>query len=194
MDAIPAWVDGRLMPVGKLEAHRRGLRHKAVSVFLFCGDALLIQRRALGKYHSGGLWANTCCSHPRWGEDAADCAVRRLHEELGLSGVTLVRRDSVEYRADVGNGLIEHEQVAVFAGRLDAPVALSPDVHEVMETRWAALGEIESAMRAAPETFAQWFRIYMVRGVIHGTAEVGHAGGVGTPPAGSPENVHPTIL
>ena len=65
---IPAWVDGDLVPLDKLDVHRRGLRHPAVSVFLLDGDRFLIQRRALGKYHTPGLWANACCTHPLWGE------------------------------------------------------------------------------------------------------------------------------
>ena len=84
---IPAWVDGVLTPVEKLEAHLKGLRHKAVSVFVIAGGEVLIQRRALGKYHTPGLWANTCCTHPEWGETAAACAVRRLREELGITAV-----------------------------------------------------------------------------------------------------------
>ena len=75
---IPAWVDGRLVPVEKLEVHRRGLRHKAVSVFVMRGDTLLIQQRALEKYHTPGLWANTCCTHPHWNEEPAICAVRSI--------------------------------------------------------------------------------------------------------------------
>ena len=82
---IPAWIDGQLQPVDKIEAHERGLRHKAVSVFVMHGGALLLQRRALGKYHTPGLWANTCCTHPHWGEATVDCAVRRLREELGIA-------------------------------------------------------------------------------------------------------------
>ena len=86
-EMIPAWVDGRLQPVGKLEVHQRGLRHKAVSVFVIDGSRVLIQQRALTKYHTPGLWANTCCTHPRWDEDPAACAVRRLREagEIVLS-------------------------------------------------------------------------------------------------------------
>ena len=84
-ETIPAWVDGRLVPVDKLEVHRRGLRHPAVSVFLLDGERTLIQRRALGKYHTPGLWANACCTHPRWGEEPAACALRRLREELGVA-------------------------------------------------------------------------------------------------------------
>jgi isopentenyl-diphosphate Delta-isomerase len=107
-EMIPAWVDGRLQPFGKLEAHRRGLRHKAVSVFVMEGARVLIQKRAAGKYHTPGLWANTCCTHPRWDEEPATCAVRRLREELGITGLYPNHAGRVEYRADVGQGLTEH--------------------------------------------------------------------------------------
>ena len=70
-DLIPAWINGTLTPTDKLEVHRRGLRHKAVSVFVLSGDHVLIQQRALTKYHTPGLWANTCCTHPHW-DEAAD--------------------------------------------------------------------------------------------------------------------------
>src|SRR5262245_60925262 len=121
---IPAIArDGTLFAVGKMDAHRRGQKHLAVSVFVFAGDAMLIQRRADGKYHCGGLWANTCCTHPHWGETTSDCAHRRLVEELGLK-LPLFLRSVVEYRADVGSGLVENERVHVFRGDLPAPAGL----------------------------------------------------------------------
>ena len=86
---IPAWIDGRLTPVEKLAAHERGLRHLAVSVFVLRAGRILIQQRALGKYHTPGLWANTCCTHPAWGEEPRATATRRLPARLGLS---LLRR------------------------------------------------------------------------------------------------------
>ena len=76
-EMIPAWVEGVLQPVEKLEAHRKGLRHLAISVFVTRGNKVLLQQRALSKYHTPGLWANTCCTHPYWGEDAPTCAARR---------------------------------------------------------------------------------------------------------------------
>ncbi len=105
--------------LGKLEAHRLGLRHRALSVVLRDGAGrLLLQQRAAGKYHSGGLWTNTCCSHPRPGEDIAEAAVRRLDEEMGIV-CPLTFRFSTHYRAPVSNGLIEDEIVHVFVGRFD---------------------------------------------------------------------------
>ena len=81
---IPAWENGKLKPIEKLEVHKRALRHKAVSVFLISGSETLIQQRALSKYHTPGLWANACCTHPFWEEKPVECARRRLNEELGI--------------------------------------------------------------------------------------------------------------
>ena len=158
---IPAWVDGALVPVDKLEVHRRGLRHPAVSVFVMDGDRTLLQRRALGKYHTPGLWANACCTHPHWGEAPADCAARRLREELGITGLTLAPRERVEYRADVGAGLIEHERVDLFTAAAPASLPLAPDPAEVMETRWITLEALGAEIAAKPETFTPWLRIYL---------------------------------
>jgi len=160
---IPAWVDGTLTPVEKLDAHLRGLRHKAVSVFVMAGDAMLIQRRALGKYHTPGLWANTCCTHPEWDEQDAACVTRRLEEELGITGVQATHRGQVEYRADVGGGLIEHELVEVFVveASRDLPLALNPD--EVMDGRWVTLHDLRAEIAETPEIFTPWLRIYMAQ-------------------------------
>ena len=158
---IPAWVDGRLTPVEKLDAHRRGLRHLAVSVFVLRGDEILIQRRALGKYHTPGLWANTCCTHPEWTEPAADCAARRLDEELGITDLALDHRGQVEYRAEVGNGLIEHEVVEVFLGHASPDLILTPNPDEVMDTRWITQGALAREIAADPARFTPWLRIYL---------------------------------
>jgi isopentenyl-diphosphate delta-isomerase len=158
---IPAWIDGTLQPVEKLDAHLRGLRHKAVSVFAMAGDAMLIQRRALGKYHTPGLWANTCCTHPDWNETDGACVTRRLDQELGINDVNAQHRGQVEYRADVGGGLIEHELVEVFVvdTTRDLPLALNPD--EVMDTRWITLDDLRGEIALTPEIFTPWLRIYM---------------------------------
>ena len=158
---VPAWVNGELLPMGKLLVHQQGLRHKAVSVFVLRGDQMLLQRRALSKYHTPGLWANTCCTHPLWEEDSAECAVRRLDEELGLTGVTPEFRKTLEYRADVGGGLIEHEVVDVFCAEAEAGQSFTPNSDEVMDTRWVAFAELEAEIAATPDRFTPWLQIYM---------------------------------
>jgi isopentenyl-diphosphate delta-isomerase len=164
-EMIPAWVNGTLTQVEKLEVHQRGLRHKAVSVFVMRGREVLLQRRALGKYHTPGLWANTCCTHPRWGESDLACAARRLHEELGISGLALQRSGGIEYRADVGGGLIEHEVVEVFSAQAPAHLMPQPDPDEVMQTRWITLETLEDEVQATPEKFTPWLRIYLAEGM-----------------------------
>ena len=158
---IPTWVDGELTPVEKLEAHQRGLRHKAVSVFVLRGDEILLQRRAMGKYHTPGLWANTCCTHPEWDESPLDCAIRRLDEELGIRGLTPAHRDTIEYRADVGGGLIEHEVVDLFTAEAPKDLTIAPNPDEVMETRWMTLRELTQAASNFPNRFTPWLRIYL---------------------------------
>jgi isopentenyl-diphosphate delta-isomerase len=160
-EMIPAWVEGRLTPVEKLAVHQQGLRHKAVSVFVLDGDRVLIQQHALGKYHMPGLWANTCCTHPVWGEDDAACAARRLHEELGITGLTLQAAGTVEYRAAVGGGMVEHEVVALFRAEAgpELPLALNPV--EVRAVRWVDLEALQAEIAATPEMFTPWLRIYL---------------------------------
>ena len=163
---IPAWVDGTLQPVDKLDAHVRGLRHKAVSVFVLRGDQILIQQRALGKYHTPGLWANTCCTHPHWDEDAATCAARRLTEELGITGLTLRHKGQIEYRADVGGGLIEHELVEVYLVHAPNDLHIAPDPAEVMQTSWITLPDLTAQIAATPDAFTPWLRIYLAEHAV----------------------------
>lgn len=162
-DAVPAWIDGVLTPVDKIEAHQRGLRHKAVSVFLLDGARLLLQRRAPGKYHTPGLWANTCCTHPHWDETPLDCAIRRLDEELGITGIALQSRDQVEYQADVGNGMTEHELVDIFVGNMPSTQSFCPNPAEVMDIRWMAVERLHAEVAGRPEAFTPWLRIYLER-------------------------------
>jgi isopentenyl-diphosphate Delta-isomerase len=164
-ELVPAWVDGTLTPVEKLEVHRRGLRHLAISVFVTDGDHTLLQRRALAKYHTPGLWTNTCCTHPRWGEEPATCATRRLREELGITGLPLQPAGSIEYRADVGNGLTEHEVVDVFVARATPNLRLVLNPAEVMQTRWVRHDHLADEVRAKPERFTPWLRIYLDAGI-----------------------------
>jgi len=155
--------DGGRFPVDKLEAHRRGLLHDAVSVFIFDGPDLLLQRRAAAKYHCPGLWANACCTHPDWGEDAPAGARRRLREELGLD-LELTEFGETTYRADVGGGLIEHERVRMFRARVDRDTLafdLNPD--EVSEIRWVNRKDLAREAEAEPDRFTPWLRIYLER-------------------------------
>jgi isopentenyl-diphosphate delta-isomerase len=158
---IPAWVDGTLTPVEKLEAHQRGLRHLAVSVFVIRDGAILIQPRALGKYHTPGLWANTCCTHPEWDEAPLHCAQRRLNEELGITGLTLEHRGQVEYRAAVGNGMVEHEVVEVFLAEANDNMPLAPNPDEVMAIRWVTPQTLATEITRDPTQFTPWMRIYL---------------------------------
>ncbi len=161
---IPAIAsDGSLFPIDKLEAHRRGQKHLAVSVFVFSGDKLLLQQRADGKYHCGGLWANTCCTHPHWDEPALACANRRLHEELGLT-LALQPCAVVDYSADVGNGLTENERVHVFRGDMLAPIEVSSfNNTEVQAVAWTDFNELRHQVARQPERFTPWLRIYLDR-------------------------------
>jgi isopentenyl-diphosphate Delta-isomerase len=158
---IPAWVDGELKPVEKLEVHRKGLKHKAVSVFVLDGENVLLQRRALSKYHTPGLWANTCCTHPQWGEAPAACAVRRLREELGIEGLYPAFRDTVEYRADVGGGMIEHEVVDIFTAIAERKMKVSPNPEEVSQVEWVGFYDLTAEVARRPERFVPWLRIYL---------------------------------
>ncbi len=161
---IPAIAaDGTLFQIGKLEAHRRGQKHLAVSVFVFAREKLLIQQRADGKYHCGGLWANTCCTHPHWNETPADCARRRLFEEVGLT-LDLRPGAVVDYRADVGGGLVENERVHIFRGDLSAPVELLGfNRDEVQDWAWVGQDELRGLDEADPLRFTPWLRIYLDR-------------------------------
>ena len=158
---IPAWVDGTLQPVEKLEAHKLGVKHKAISVFLFHNNKILLQRRALGKYHTPGLWANTCCTHPYWNETDIDCANRRVFEELHLTGLELKNRGKIEYRADVGQGLIEHEIVEIFTATCSAAPKVTPNPEEVMEIKWLDQIELTNKVETNPDEFTPLLRIYM---------------------------------
>jgi isopentenyl-diphosphate delta-isomerase len=158
---IPAWVEGTLTPVEKLEVHKKGLRHKAVSVFVMRGDRILLQQRALSKYHTPGLWANTCCTHPHWDEQPLTCAQRRLEEELGITGLPLTFRERVEYRAVVGNGLIEHEVADIFVGNAGPELEPVANPAEVMDTVWMSLNDLLAEIQRDPTIYTPWLKIYL---------------------------------
>ena len=142
----------------KLEAHRRGVLHRAVSVFVRDGgNRLLLQQRTIRKYHSGGLWTNTCCSHPRPGEGAAEAAARRLVEEMGFA-CSLTFLFPMQYFAQVSNGLIEHELVHVFSGQFEG--APDPNPYEVMAWCWRRPAEIAKGVEERPQDYTVWFQKY----------------------------------
>lgn len=154
-------VDGLDREIGtasKLEAHTKGLLHRAFSVVLARtgndGPQLLLAQRAAGKYHSAGLWANSCCSHPRAGEALVDAAYRRVREELGVEAVRLREVGSFAYRAVFDNGLSEYEYDHVLVGSCAGDLA--PDPHEVGGLRWVGLDQLAQELASQPERFAAW--------------------------------------
>lgn len=155
-------VDASDRPIGtqaKLAAHVEGNMHRAISIFLFNADGdMLLQRRAATKYHAGLKWANACCSHPRLNEAPIDAAARRLGEELNIT-VPLVSAFQTSYRAEVGNGLIEHEYVHAFVGYAEDVPLPNPD--EVCETAFMPLAQIFQRSQQEPERFAPWFLFYL---------------------------------
>jgi isopentenyl-diphosphate delta-isomerase len=157
MEELVVLVDEHDREIGtadKLAAHRSGALHRAFSVVLFDrAGRMLLQRRARGKYHSGGLWSNTCCGHPRPHEAVADAAGRRLTEELGIScGLRAV--GAFRYRTRLGD-LEEHEYDHVLVGRFDGSPRPNPD--EVDDWRWVEPGAAAAELDAAPERFTVWF-------------------------------------
>jgi isopentenyl-diphosphate Delta-isomerase len=145
----------------KMEAHRKAVLHRAFSVFIFNDKGeMLLQRRALNKYHSGGLWTNACCSHPRPGESTADAASRRLREELGFS-VRLSDAFQFVYKASFDNGLTEYEYDHVFIGQYQGLVHPNPD--EVGDYCYKHMDEIKSSLLTHPHKYTEWFKIALPR-------------------------------
>jgi isopentenyl-diphosphate Delta-isomerase len=141
----------------KLEAHRKGVLHRAFSVFIFHSDGrLLLQKRAASKYHSAGLWTNTCCGHPRPDEPIADAAARRLWEEMRIDPA-LAPRFSFLYRAELDHGLVEHELDQVYFGTHDGGADPDPDEADVW--RYAHPIDIDTELAAHPERYTTWFKL-----------------------------------
>jgi isopentenyl-diphosphate Delta-isomerase len=149
--------DNELGTMEKLQAHLEGRLHRAISVFIYNSKGeLLLQQRALDKYHSAGLWTNTCCSHPRPGESANDAATRRLHEEMGLR-CELKELFSFVYWAHMENNLIEHEYDHIFAGVTDTTPL--PDASEVQGWEYVNTEELIASINADPGQFTEWFKM-----------------------------------
>lgn len=145
----------------KIQAHREALLHRAFSVFVFNSKGeLMLQQRALGKYHSPGLWTNTCCSHPRPGEETEAAAHRRLQEEMGFD-CTLSKIFHFTYKAPFDNNLTEHEVDHVFVGFSDTLPVINPE--EVESYRFATLDDISVEMAENPKLFTVWFQIAFER-------------------------------
>jgi isopentenyl-diphosphate delta-isomerase len=143
----------------KMEAHEKALLHRAFSVFVFNKKGeLLLQQRALHKYHSGGLWTNTCCSHPRKGEQVIQSAHRRLMEEMGFD-CELELKHKFIYKAPFTNGLTEHELDYIFTGEYE--VAPNPNPDEVASFRWIEMAQLQKEIEEHPENFTVWFRIIL---------------------------------
>ncbi|MES2134658.1 MAG: isopentenyl-diphosphate Delta-isomerase [Patescibacteria group bacterium] len=149
--------DTEIGTMGKLEAHQRGVLHRAFSVFVFDSSGrLMLQKRASNKYHSGGLWTNTCCSHPRAGELVVDAAHRRLKSEMGFD-CPLTEVHSLTYRAEFSNGLIEHEYDHMFVGVWDGTPLINSE--EVDEWQWMDIEELRRQIAEHPEQYTYWFKI-----------------------------------
>jgi isopentenyl-diphosphate delta-isomerase len=143
----------------KLEAHRRGALHRAISVIIWdSAGRLLLQKRAAGKYHSGGLWTNACCGHPRPGEDVEEAALRRLEEEMGFT-CALESLGTIRYRAELDHGMIEHELVHMFRGLYDGTIL--PNPAEAEGYQCARLEDVRADVAAMPQRFSAWFREYI---------------------------------
>ncbi len=149
--------DQEIGTMEKMEAHQKGLLHRAFSIFVFNEKKeLMLQQRALSKYHSGGLWTNTCCSHPRQGETVEMAANRRLQEEMGFKS-DLTSVFSFTYKAELDNELTEHELDHVLIGVSSEIPNVNPD--EVASWKYMSLEKIERLMEQNPATFTVWFQI-----------------------------------
>ncbi|HEX4044813.1 MAG TPA: isopentenyl-diphosphate Delta-isomerase [Gammaproteobacteria bacterium] len=152
-------------PIGraeKLHAHQQGLLHRAFSIFIFRTisstqqQEILLQQRALTKYHSAGLWTNTCCSHPREEESVQTAAERRLQEEFGFT-TALQHLGWFHYYAQFSNGLAENEIDHVLVGQVPADIFFSVNANEIHAYRWITLENVQQELQAHPERFTPWF-------------------------------------
>lgn len=149
--------DDQLGLMGKMEAHQKAVLHRAFSVFVFNKKGeLLLQQRALDKYHSPGLWTNTCCSHQREGESNIEAGKRRLEEEMGFS-CDLEELFWFVYKAGFDNGLTEHELDHVMIGYYDQDPKINKE--EVASHKWMLLEDVKKDIDMRPELYTEWFKI-----------------------------------
>lgn len=156
--------DNELGLMEKLQAHEEGRLHRAVSVFVFNSkNQLLLQKRSDNKYHSPGLWTNTCCSHPRKGESTLHAATRRLEEEMGMT-CDLKQQFSFIYKAYLDNNLIEHELDYVYTGLSDVAPVINPT--EASAWKYEGLKQIEENIKNNPGEYTEWFKLIFNRVVL----------------------------
>lgn len=149
--------DKQIGTMEKMEAHEKGLLHRAFSVFIYNDkDELLLQQRALTKYHTPGLWTNTCCSHQKVGETNIEAGQRRLMEEMGFS-VPLEDKISFTYKAPFSNGLTEHEFDHILVGRYNEEPKPNPE--EVAGWKWQKIEDVRKDIQEHPEKYTAWFKI-----------------------------------
>ena len=149
--------DNPLGTMEKMQAHEKGVLHRAFSVFIYNSNKeMMLHRRAFSKYHSQGLWTNACCSHPRINETTEETAHRRLKEEMGFD-CKLKEEFSFLYKADVGDGLLEHEFDHVFFGEFDGKPEINPD--EVAEWKFVNPEILKEEIKTHPEKYTEWFKI-----------------------------------
>jgi len=149
--------DNEIGSMEKIEAHEKALLHRAFSIFVFNDSGqMMIQQRALSKYHSPGLWTNTCCSHPRPGESLDDATSRRIIEEMGFS-CDMREVFSFIYNAPFDHGLTEHELDHVFMGIYNDSPEINPE--EVADWKWIEVDELLSDVQLNPQDFTVWFKI-----------------------------------
>jgi isopentenyl-diphosphate delta-isomerase len=148
----------------KLQAHEEGKLHRAFSVFIFNDkDELLLQQRALNKYHSGGLWTNTCCSHPRPNETIKDAANRRLFEEMGMVCDLKIVSHFI-YKSEFENGLIEHELDYILIGKSTSMPKIN--TNEVETYKWQSISQIKNEIALHPTNYTTWFKIAMQKNIF----------------------------
>jgi len=149
--------DGQIGLMEKMEAHEKGLLHRAFSVFLFNSKGeMLLQQRAISKYHSGGLWTNTCCSHPREGEETITAAHRRLEEEMGFDCKIEKAFDFI-YKSALDNELTEHELDHVFIGEYEGNIIPNPE--EVEGYKYISISELTKDVAENSDDYTEWFKI-----------------------------------
>ncbi len=152
-------MDEPLGEMEKLQAHNLGVLHRAFSVFIFNEKGeMLLQQRAVSKYHSGGLWTNACCGHPRPGEETKIAAARRLMEEMGIASEMHFKNKFI-YKTKFDNSLTEHELDHIFIGKFSGTMMLNPE--EVQDYKWISTPELLIWMKQQPQSFTFWFRLIL---------------------------------